>query len=173
MTILSHEGIDWQQKAWSSGAGIPVLVEGSKTHGAAKAALEKLKQAEPPASADQISVLMYQLQGHYWQPNMPESLALSVAQTFTRLLSEFSPQDIQKACDEYLCNAKNVHFPKVGQMIELCKSIRARRRWQMQKLQALLQNAAPHYAAVESNADFRSDTGASATLTADEPNTTA
>lgn len=107
----------------------------------AEKARDALRKNMTPIRSDEMSAMMYRLQGHYWQTDMSEALARSVAADYVRLLGHYPLPVFQEAIDSFLLNPKSKYFPKVGELEELLGSKMALKRWRLQRLEKLVEKA--------------------------------
>jgi len=82
-------------------------------------------------------VMLYRLQGHYWQGGMSEALAREVASDYVRLLDGYPEAVWRDACDAILLDTERKFFPKIGEMKKALDAAQAKKRWRLTKLIAL------------------------------------
>lgn len=139
--ILETPGINWHRKPWSSGAPVPVLRRGGEAWQAASRELSACQAGEGKASNDMVAGLMIRLLAHYWHAGMPQVLQDLVAQDFAEDLAGVSSADLADACRRYRRDPANIHAPKPGQLLALVEKARGERRWKLQRLQILVNEA--------------------------------
>jgi hypothetical protein len=136
--LLDQEGINWTGAAWDKGAAVVPLADGNPLRAVALREVATIEQQLQHASTSEtVAVMLYRLQGHYWQQGMTEALAREVARDYLRLLTGFPDSIWRAACDQCLLDSDRKFFPKVGEMKALLESRLAAQRWRLRKLKAL------------------------------------
>lgn len=134
-SILSMDDIDW---AGNKSHLRPMPRVDIKACEDIRRRLEELDKTKIPAPKMALAGMLYKLQGHYWQPNMSEELAKSVADDYVRLLDGVTLDVMQRGCDRWLLDKDNKFFPKIGELQELLKGIQQRKQWYESRLRMLI-----------------------------------
>lgn len=138
-TLLERDGINWTGSAWDKGEKPSALAASSPLRAlAAREEAVIAQELASPIGGDGIAVMLYRLQGHYWQQGMSEQLAREVARDYLRLLDGYPEGIWQSTCDAMLLDPERKFFPKVGELKQLLETQLAARRWRLRKLRALL-----------------------------------
>lgn len=99
-----------------AGAPVPVIEKNSAIHSAAAELHEKTKNELTPITEKEMATLLYKLQGHYWQPNMSESLARETAKDYLRLLSHYGLGVFSEVYDEIITEPDRKFCPTIGEL---------------------------------------------------------
>lgn len=137
--ILNSHEFNWYGTSWMEKPPPPALRKEGEAYRQAVRIHGELSGSMEPATDDELGNVFYRLQGHYWTPNMTDSLARSVAWDYARLLGEKYPVDVlQAACDAWLMNPEKKFFPKPGELDEVLKTKLFTKQFRIRKLQRLL-----------------------------------
>lgn len=93
-----------------------------------------------PIENGEMSAALYRLQGHYWQPNMTQSLANSVASDYVRLLGGYPKSVFLECCDKWLLE-DNKFFPKIGELKVLLDERTFLKKWRLKRVTKMLEKA--------------------------------
>lgn len=143
-SLLDNREINWVElpfECYSNHGGIPVLRKGSEAHIEAVAQERALQAKLLPVLPEAMAVVLYRLQGHYWQTGMSETLAKLVAEDYARLLGSYPLVAFQTACDKWLMNPESKFFPKVGELDKLLRHETYVLKWRHKQLEKLLEKA--------------------------------
>ena len=91
-----------------------------------------------PANELQIMPMLAMLRLHFPMSNLSTESADLLMRDYLNDLSPYPPDIIKEACLEYRHNGQNLHFPKIGQLLELVKKRWYQRKYKLQKLKKLL-----------------------------------
>lgn len=139
--ILEHD-FNWHNKPYlAEKPAAPVIIKGSAEHQFAEQLLTQVENDLIPASSQAKAAILYKLQGHYHQPNMPEALVKEVTADYARLLDGYSAKVMQEACDSFLLNPDQRFFPKVGELKAQMDWMLYRKKRHQEKLTILIGTA--------------------------------
>lgn len=89
----------------------------------------------------EFGMLLYRLQGHYWQQDMSEALAKLVVEDYLRLLGKYPPALMALVIDEILLDPTVLHMPKIGQLAERAEQVAGKLKYKLRQLDSLMQRA--------------------------------
>lgn len=111
-----------------------------------RAALKQLRvELTREATPTEIITYLVALSVHYWTPDLTESQQKSKFQDFCYDLKGVTVRGIRDACTAWR-QSENVHFPKPGQMLALCRDdirTRAEDERGLDRLEAILDGEPP------------------------------
>jgi hypothetical protein len=94
-----------------------------------------------PAHPRGIMMEIAKLKLHYHFHNLSEQEAESLLNDYIDDLVKYPIDLIKSACVKYRQNSQNLFFPKSGQLIDLISSDWYDRKWQLTKMQKLLEKS--------------------------------
>lgn len=146
--LLEQTRIDWNgyaerkptARSWA-GEPVPVIRRDSALCQEAVARLNKLSTDLAPITESRMATFLYKMQGHYWQPNMTETLAKNVAMDYLRLLGGYGDGVFSEVYDEVILERGRKFCPTIGEMKERLEVKTYLKKTTHHKLKKLIERA--------------------------------
>jgi hypothetical protein len=118
---------------------IPVIDKSSSIYFELQSSIKNIENLLIEAHPKQILIEIAKLRLHYYSGKLSAKEEESLLDDYVNDLAKYPIDLIRIACVKYRQNANNLFFPKIGQLIELISDPWYDRKWQLTKMQKLLE----------------------------------